>query len=148
MLMNTLPQPTKFYLPVGPGYEVQLLEFVHENEQIRLKIVATPEVWNTIDMVMLFNLQWNDRNPGSVSGEEPVEIVMMLSKDLYKELKESNNLLSTSELFLKAEKEHPMKSTVNWFATEVTEEIDLPDHLQNKGSVRQGFTTKWKDDYK
>lgn len=146
--MNFNPTPTKFYLPVGTGYEVQLLDFIHEKEQICLKIMVTPEVWETVDMVMLFNLKWDNRNPGSVSGEKPVEIVMMLGNDLYKELKESNTLLSNPEQFLKAGKEHPMKSTVSWYVIEVTEEVELPDQLKDKGSLRQGFTTTWKDDFK
>ena len=145
--MDVHAQSTELYLPVGAGYNVQLLDFKHENGHICAKIEVTSEVWETIDLVMLFNLDWSIRNPGSVSGEQPVEIVMMLSKDVYRELKESQSLLTDSATFLQARADHPMKSTVNWYAIKVTEEVELPPHLEGLGTLREGFTTAWEKDY-
>jgi hypothetical protein len=146
--MTVQAQPTEFYVPVGVGYSVQLLDYKLEDDHISAVIEVTPSVWESIDMVMLFNLTWNNRNEGSVSGEKPLEITMMFSKELYKEMKVSGTLLTDSSAFLAAGKDHPMKSTTNWYITTVTEEVDLPDHLKTMGTVRQGFTTKWKDEYK
>jgi hypothetical protein len=143
--MNVQAQLTKFYIPAGADYDVQLKEFEHNNEHIKIKIEASPEVWMTIDLVMLFNLRWDNRNQGSVSGENPVEIVLFLSKDIYQKLSDSGNLLTDVNAFLQASKDHPMKSTVNWCATEVTEEVSLPEYLKDKGSLREGFTTTWKE---
>lgn len=145
--MNAHAQSTKFYLPSGVGYEVLLLDFKHENDRIFVRIEASPEVWEIIDLVMLFNLKWDNRNPGSVSGEKPVELVLFLDKDLYDKLKASDCLLTDVEMFLQAENDHPMKSTVNWFVTEVTEEVNLPEYLKEMGSLREGFTTTWKDEF-
>lgn len=145
--MTAHAQPTEFYVPVGVGYPVQLLDYKHENGRISAVIEVTPSVWETIDMVMLFNLTWNNRNEGSVSGEKPLEITMVFSKELYKEMKASGTLLTESSSFLAAGKDHPMKSTTNWYITTVTEEVDLPDHHKAMGTVRQGFTTKWKEEY-
>lgn len=140
-------QSTEFYIPVGVAYPVKLLDFQDKDDQLSARIEVTPAVWESIDMVMLFNLTWNNRNEGSVSGEKPLEIVMMFSKELYNEMKASGTLLTDSATFLDAGKDHPMKSTKNWYITEVTEEVDLPDELKGKGTLRQGFTTSWKKEY-
>ncbi|GAB1446562.1 MAG: hypothetical protein KF860_09805 [Cyclobacteriaceae bacterium] len=146
--MNVHAQSTEFYVPTGTAYSAQLLDFQHEDGKISVRIEVTPAVWEHIDLVMLFNLTWDNRNEGSVSGEKPLEITMMFSKDLFREMKESGTLLTDSIAFLNADKDHPMKSTRNWYITEVTEEVDLPDDLKAMGKLRQGFTTKWRDEYK
>lgn len=145
--MSTSGQSTEFYLPVGPGYTVTLLELKHEKDQVSARIEVTPEIWESIDMIMMFNLTWNNRNEGSVSGEKPVQIVMMLSKNLYAELKESGSLITDAPAFIQAPKDHPMKKTNQWYAIEVTEEVTLPSHLADKGTIREGFTTTWKNEF-
>jgi hypothetical protein len=40
--------------------------------------------------------------------------------------------------------EDELRSTVNWYALEVTEPVPLPPELAAKGEVRQGFTTTWR----
>lgn len=140
-------QSTEFYTPGGVAYPVQLLDFQHKDSQLSATIEVTPAVWESIDLIMLFNLTWDNRNEGSVSGATPLRIVMMFSKDLYKEMKASGTLLTDSATFLEADKDHPMKSTKNWYITEVTEEVDLPEDLKTKGTLRQGFTTVWKNEF-
>lgn len=145
--MSVYAQPTEFYVPAGVAYPVLLLEYQHKDDQISAKIEVTPAIWESIDLVMLFNLTWDNRNEGSVSGEKPLEITMMFSKGLYKEMKASGTLLTDSSAFLAADKDHPMKSTKNWYITIVTEEVDLPEDMKAMGKLREGFTTKWKDEY-
>ncbi|GEM_PF-1467268 len=141
-------QPITFTLPVGTEYEANLLSFEHENSQIEAIIEVGPEVWETVDMVMLFNLKWNDRNEGSVSGTKPVRIRMFLDKELYQTLKDENNLITDEKSFLASDRNHPMRSSTKWFGVEVTEEVTLPDSLKNLGTVREGFTTKWLEEYR
>lgn len=135
---------TEFYLPSGTSYAVQLISFEEKNETLVATIEVSPEVWDTIDMVMLFNLTWENQNPGSVIGTKPLQIEMFYSADLYAEFKKSNLLIMDSKVFLEASKEDPIKSTKNWFITQVTEEVELSDVLKEIGSLREGFTTTWK----
>ncbi len=145
--MTANAQPTKFFLPSGVGYDAQLLDYKHERGQVRARIEVSPEVWESVDLVMLFNLKWDNRNPGSVSGDNPVEITLVLSKNLYSELQKTNALLADSVAFLNAPPDHPMKSTTQWYAIEITEGVTLPGELKDKGTLRQGFTTKWKEEF-
>jgi hypothetical protein len=68
-----------------------------------------------------------------------------LDRKRYKELRSSGDLLTDKSAFIKADSQHHMRSTAAWFATEVTEEVELPEHLKEKGVLREGFTTHWKD---
>lgn len=145
--MNTSAQSTNFYLPVGPGYTVTLLELKHDNGHVAVRIEVTPEVWESIDMIMMFNLTWNNRNQGSVSGDKPVQIVMMLSKELYLELMASGSLITDASTFIEAPKDHPMRKTNQWYAIEVTEEVALPPDMADLGTLREGFTTTWKKEF-
>lgn len=142
--MTTPTQTIEFYLPSGSSYAVEVLSFEHLNEELTTTIEVNPEMWETIDMVMLFNLTWQNRNEGSVSGEKAVQIEMVFGKEVYAELKKSGDLIVDFISFLAAHKDHPMKSTTNWFITQVTEEVDLPEELKELGAVREGFTTTWK----
>lgn len=99
-------------------------------------------------MIMLFNLQWNKRNEGSFSGEKAVQIKLVLDKKIYDSLYAQGDLLIDVASFLAADSSHPMRSTLHWFGIEVTEEVDLPKALKDKGTLREGFTTQWKDDFK
>ena len=54
-------------------------------------------------------------------------------------------LLADKDAYMSAAADHPMRSTAAWFATEVTEEVDLPEELKELGTLRTGFLTHWKD---
>ena len=84
--MTTPTQTIEFYLPSGSSYAVEVLSFEHLNEELTTTIEVNPEMWETIDMVMLFNLTWQNRNEGSVSGEKAVQIEMVFGKEVYAEL--------------------------------------------------------------
>jgi hypothetical protein len=47
--------------------------------------------------------------------------------------------------FVTADPGHPMRATTAWFATDVTEEVELPEALKEKGTLREGFTTHWRE---
>lgn len=143
--MATDPPYTTFTLPVGTSYPAQLLDFEQVGDQIQATIEVEPDVWETVDLVMLFHLQWNDRNEGSVSGEKPVQIKMFLGQDVYDSLLAENKLVTNRSDFFQTEESHLMRSAHSWYATEVTEEVALPEALKDKGTVREGFTTKWKE---
>jgi hypothetical protein len=141
-------QNTRFYIfPQSDGYEAELIQFTLKDESIFIVVDISPEVWEYVDMNMFFNLTWNNRGPGEVSGSKPVQLGMYLGKDVYKELVNYGNLLTDAESFLAAPPEHPMKGTKNWYVTQVTEEVDLPPELQDKGSLRSGFITDWKQEF-
>lgn len=146
--MSTQPSFITFKLPVGTEYQTKLLNFKHTNNQIQLTIEAEPEVWEFIDMIMLFNLRWDVRNAGSVSGQKTVQLKMYLDPNIYSSLLQETKLITDEETFLHSDSSHIMRGTKSWFATEVTEEVDLPESLKGQGSLREGFTTTWSDNQK
>ncbi|HEY5826175.1 MAG TPA: hypothetical protein VIT44_17515 [Cyclobacteriaceae bacterium] len=106
---------------------------------------AEPGIWEFIDLLMLFNLRWDVRNEGSVSGQKAVQIRMYLDSDIYNSLQKEMNLILDEKTFLLSDSLHVMRCTKSWFATEVTEEVELPESLKGQGTVREGFTTQWKE---
>lgn len=142
--MNLKTDTACFYLNEYANYCGSLHEFQDTGTTIELTLEFQPEIWESIDLLMMFNLQWNKRNQGEISGGKPVQIVMHLDKDLYTKLKASEKLITDRGAFVVSDPSHPMRGTSNWFATEVTEEADLPEDMKSMGTVRQGFTTHWK----
>ena len=145
--MNAASQTVCFTLPSGTEYCVTLLTYEHINQQLQITIEADAVTWESIDLLTPFNLQLNFRTPGRISGKKPVQITLYLDKKIYEELSLSNNLLISKKSFLESDGSHPMRDALNWFATEVTEEVDLPKELESLGTLREGFTTKWKAVY-
>lgn len=139
------PDVACFSLNPYKEYCGTLLAFENTGTGVEMTVEVDPETWESADLLMLFNLAWDKRNPGTISGAKPVQISMFLDRDLYKKLNESGDLLTDKTAFKEAKPDHPMRGTASWFATEVTEEVDLPAELQNLGSVREGFTTHWRD---
>lgn len=134
-----------FSLNPHKEYCTALLSYKDTGKGVELTVELDPETWEYADLLMFFNLYWDKRHPGTISGLKPVQISMYLNRDLYQKLKQSGELLSDKSAFMAAAPDHPMRTTTGWFATEVTEEVDLPDELKAKGTVREGFTTHWKD---
>jgi len=122
-----------------------LLEYTHTGSEVELTVEVDPETWESADLLMLFNMKWDKRNPGTISGTKPVQISMFLDRELYKKLKGSGDLLMDMTAFMTADPAHPMRATTAWFATEVTEEVELPEELKGKGTLREGFTTHWRE---
>ncbi len=145
--MNTFSRTICFTIPVGAEYCATLLDYQKINNQLEATIEVTPEVWESIDLIMLFNLRWDVRNEGKIIGEKNVQLKIFLDKKIYEDLSRRGELPDKNS-FLSSDVKHPIRSAMNWFATEVTEEVDLPEALKNMGTLREGFTTQWKDDFK
>ena len=143
--MTTQPDIACFRLNTYNEYCGTLLEFKHTGKGVELTVEVDQKTWELVDLVMLFNLRWDKRHPGTISGTKPVQISMFLDRELYKKLMSSGDLLTDKTAFMTANPEHPMRCTTSWFATEVTEEVELPEYLKEKGTLREGFTTHWKD---
>ena len=143
--MSNPPDVACFSLNEYTSYCGPLLEFKHTDRGIELTVEVDTETWEFVDMLMLFNLYWDKRNPGQVSGTKPVQISMFLDRELYAKLESSGELLTDKSAFIQAGAMHPMRAVTAWFATEVTEEVELPDELKKMGTVREGFTTHWRD---
>ena len=127
-------------------YCTKFIEYSHADGSIEMTVELDSATWEYADLLMFFNLRWDKRNPGTISGTKPVQISMFLDPKIYNELKESNKLLTDKAAYINAGKDHPMRRTTAWFATEVTEEVELPEELKGKGTLREGFTTNWKKD--
>jgi hypothetical protein len=142
-----MPDPTDtacFSLNDYKEYCGSLLKYVDADGSIKMTVEVDPGTWETADLLMFFNLRLDKRHPGTISGTKPVQISMFLDPNIYNELKVSNSLLTDKTAYIKADKDHPMRNTSAWFATEVTEEVELPEELKKMGTVREGFTTHWK----
>lgn len=134
-----------FSLNPSKEYCGTLLEYTHTGNGIELTVEVDPETWEFADLLMFFNLRWDKRNPGTISGTKPVQISMFLDHELYEKLAGSGELLADKRAFMAADPAHPMRATTAWFATEITEEVELPEELKGKGTLREGFTTHWRD---
>jgi len=143
--MTTAGSTILFMLNPYASYPMTLLELEHTNGRVVATVEANPEIWEYVDLLMFFNLRWDVRNEGFVSGTKPVQVKIVLDKELYNSLQSSGQLLADQQAFFNSPLEHPMRKTTSWYALEVTEETDLPDRLKELGSLREGFTTKWKD---
>lgn len=128
-----------FRIPSGAGVSVEVLSAEQTSDGVRLVIEVDPDVWQTIDLVMLFHLRWDVRNPGEVSGEGPVQIHLRLDDALVATAADVTLPAALNDL----PDDHPLRSTQSWYATEATEAVDLPPALAGSGELRQGFTTKW-----
>lgn len=143
--MSTQQDTACFSLNPYSSYCGTLLGYNHTKDGVELTVELDPATWEFADLLMFFHLYWDKRNPGKISGTKPVQISMFLDRELYTKLKNSGELLTDKSAFINANQDHPMRATTAWFATEVTEEVELPEALKGKGTLREGFTTKWKD---
>jgi len=107
---------------------------------VMLLIEVGQEEWEMIDLVMYFNLRWDRRNPGEISGDGAVQILMQLDPALASRASADDIFATLSA----APIEDELRSTTNWYGLEVTEAVPLPPELAAKGEVRQGFTTTWR----
>jgi hypothetical protein len=142
--MPTASDTACFTLNEYKEYCGSLLEYSVSNDGIKMTVELDPETWETADLLMFFNLALDKRHAGKIRGNKPVQISMFLDPNIYGELKASNSLLTDKTAYMQADKDHPMRYTSAWFATEVTEPVDLPEELKEMGTVRAGFTTHWK----
>jgi len=148
LILSNMSNPSDtacFTLNPYKEYCGALLEYNHTGSGVELTVEVDPETWESADLLMFFNLAWNKRNPGTISGTKSVQISMFLDRALYTKLKASGELLTDRVAFMTADLEHPMRATSAWYATEVTEEVDLPEALKDKGTIREGFTTHWRE---
>jgi len=109
-------------------------------DRIVLTIELAPEEWERADLLMLFHLDWDVRNPGTVSGSVPVEVEIRLAA-----LDDSppSDPTAIVDLLAEAPPGAALRAETNWYALEVTEPVDLPPDLAALGQARTGFTTTW-----
>lgn len=143
--MSSASDTACFTLNSYKEYCGALLEYNHTGSGVELTVEVDPETWESADLLMLFNLALDKRNQGTISGTKSVQISMFLDRALYAKLKASGDLLEDKTSFMTADPGHPMRATNAWFATEVTEEVELPEALKDMGTLREGFTTHWRE---
>ena len=140
-MIAELPAPLEFQVPSGSIVPTRALDAGREAGAVVLLVEVGQEEWEMIDLVMYFNLRWDRRNPGEVSGTGAVQILMQLDPALADRVGDDVfAVLSAAEL------DDELRSTDSWYALEVTEAVALPPDLAAKGEVRQGFTTTWRDE--
>lgn len=143
--MTVRPDTACFNLNEYAQYCGSLIDFKDTGTTLELTLEVDTATWEYVDLLMMFNLTWDKRNAGSISGKKPVQIAMFLDRGIYNKLRGASELPDKAA-FLNLAKDHPMKSTQTWFGTEVTEEVDLPEELKSKGTLREGFTTHWRSE--
>jgi len=111
----------------------------------QLTIEVGAREWETVDMVMLFHLQWDKRNEGEIVEGGDVRIELSLDPELVGELAALVDGTDVARGVAGLDRAHPIKSTEAWYARSVTERVPLPSELAGKGEVWSGFTTFWED---
>lgn len=130
--------PLTFTTPSGAEIEVAAVSGSRD-DHVELTVEADPATWETIDLVMLFNLRWNVRDEGTVSGDTPVQLVLRLDDQLAEDFPSGDVI----DVLAALDTDHALRSNTNWYALEVTEVVELPPELAEKGELRSGFTTAW-----
>lgn len=137
---STLPSALDFRVPNGTIVPTRVLDASCVDGAVTLLVEVGQEEWELIDLVMIFNLQWDRRGPGEISGDGIVQILLQLDPSLAARVVTDDPVGQFAALPVEDE----LRNTTSWYGLEVTEEVALPPALAEKGEVRQGFTTSWR----
>lgn len=136
----------EFWIPAGRALPARLVDGSIDGDVAEVTIELDQEEWEMADMTMLFHLQWNDRNPGEIVEGNGVRVRMRLTPGLVATMRDvAGDDADVVGALAGLDREHELRSTLSWYATEVTEEVPLPPSLADRGEVRSGFTTRWHD---
>lgn len=138
--VTELPAALDFRVPVGAIVPTRVLDASRVDGAVVLLVEVGQEEWEMIDLVMYFNLQWDRRGPGEISGDGVVRILLQLDPELVDQV-DSDDVY---DLLAARPVDDDLRSTARWYGLEVTEAVPLPPGLADKGEVRQGFTTTWR----
>lgn len=64
--MSNAPDTVCFSLNEYKEYCGTLVEFTHTGSGVELTVEVDTETWESADLLMMFNLHWDKRNPGTV----------------------------------------------------------------------------------
>lgn len=131
-----------FRIPSGAELPAVGLSAGGTGADLRLLIEVDAEHWPTVDLVELFHLGLMVRGPGGVSGDGPVQIELRPAPAIVDRLAD----VTLPDDLAGLDEDDPLLSVMNWYATEVTEEVELPPALSDTGELRQGFTTSWREE--
>ncbi|BAN00381.1 YbjN domain-containing protein [Ilumatobacter coccineus] len=142
------PQHLPLRLPIGAPFPVDVIDATPSLSRYVIRVRVSRDTWSTIDELELFNLVADARKPGSLTGSGDVEIelrlVDALVPDVIRRVAGLDPVDGVAELAELGD-EAPALITESWFATNVTEQVPLPDDLADSGELRQGFSTRWAD---
>lgn len=141
-MSTSLPGPLEFQAPVGAIVPTRVLDAGRKDGAVVLLVEVGQEEWEMIDLVMYFNLLWDRRNPGEISGEGVVQILLQLDPSMVSRVDGDDVYAALTAVPLDDE----LRSTTSWYGLEVTEEVPLPPELADKGELHQGFTTTWRQE--
>ncbi|MFT4600346.1 MAG: hypothetical protein ACI857_000520 [Arenicella sp.] len=126
------------------------LQIIASSKKIQLEILVTPEVYKIIDANHLFNLEQENRGEilgGKFDEAKPFKIVLQLKDEFVESITAANQDQEQLKLMLIKELDNNASKTLrsidSWQALNVTQAIDLPSGLSDKGAVSFGFQTKW-----
>lgn len=139
------PVPAEFFINDEATVAVTIVAAQTEPD-VALTLQADPAHWETIDLLQLFQLRWDARHEGVVSGERPVWIEIKPASDVDVDpLPDDPAGLAAFVAAAGGRDEEPWRDAQRWYALSVTEAVDLPPELAALGEVRSGFATVWAD---
>ena len=139
---------TEFWYGAKQRIPVRLVGGTFAGGRGELTIEVGSEQWKTVDMIMLFHLEWGNRNEGEIVEGGDVRIEARLDPEFYVALIEALDAADSDDIVAVVaalDADHPLKETESWYGLRVTENVPLPPALAAKGDVRTGFTTVWND---
>lgn len=137
-------QVIEFHINDVVGFPARVTAVVRRGPTVQATIELAAPDWERVDALMLFHLDDDQRNPGSVSGTQPVELVIVLNPMTTDELDGVPDD-SLVDALVNTPADSPLRIPQNWYAIEVTEQVDLPPGAPEGTELRSGFTLAWAD---
>ena len=134
-------------LPIGAPFPVDVVDAEPGLSRYQITIQVPYDTWDTIDVYEAFNLKNEVRGPGKISGDGDVRLELRLADELVPALIRRIAHLGPRDgvLELAASGDDAAELvTESWFATHVSQAVELPEELRRSGSeLRDGFSTAW-----
>jgi len=137
----TLEEQREFVPLTGDSIMATVQEVViTEQETVEATLTLSWDDWRRVADAGMFHLD-NMETPRSFEAELPVEMRVQLRSAFADEVSDDADTLTTRL----ADPDDPLRSTDAWYCTRVSQELNLPDDLDEDAFASLGTETRWAD---